>query len=199
MLIIATYVVSTETSQGRRRQHGVAKVCERVGQGLQKSVYNHQINQMQYEALERALLAVMDLDEDNLRLHRLANRTIRASSNKVSSAPSAPSATSRRPRQTKARAKTRQVRAAPKLISDVLERSPDPQMPGGPGTLRRLPGARKLPSFCCGISRLWRRSITRPDRWVWIETGSASERARPGVCINRPIDRVWVEGQPLPE
>jgi CRISPR-associated protein Cas2 len=125
MLIIATYVVSTETSQGRRRQHGVAKVCERVGQGLQKSVYNHQINQMQYEALERALLAVMDLDEDNLRLHRLANRTIRASSNKVSSAPSAPSATSRRPRQTKARAKTRQVRAAPKLISDVLERSPD--------------------------------------------------------------------------
>jgi CRISPR-associated protein Cas2 len=72
MLIIATYDVSTETSQGRRRLRRVAKVCERVGQRVQKSVFECRLNQMQYEELERALLAEIDLDEDNLRFYRLA-------------------------------------------------------------------------------------------------------------------------------
>jgi CRISPR-associated protein Cas2 len=72
MLIIATYDVSTETPQGRRRLRRVAKVCERVGQRVQKSVFECRLNQMQYEELERALLAEIDLDEDNLRFYRLA-------------------------------------------------------------------------------------------------------------------------------
>lgn len=71
MLIIATYDVSTETPQGRRRLRRVAKVCERVGQRVQKSVFECQVDQMQYEELERALLAEIDLEEDNLRFYRL--------------------------------------------------------------------------------------------------------------------------------
>lgn len=71
MLIIATYDVSTETSEGRRRLRRVAKVCLRYGQRVQKSVFECQVDQMQYEELERALLAEIDLEEDNLRFYRL--------------------------------------------------------------------------------------------------------------------------------
>ena len=71
MLIIVTYDVSTETAAGRRRLRRVAKICERVGQRVQKSVFECQVNQMQYEELERALLAEIDLEEDNLRFYRL--------------------------------------------------------------------------------------------------------------------------------
>lgn len=71
MLVIATYDVSTETREGRRRLRRVAKVCLRFGQRVQKSVFECQVNQMQYEELERTLLAEIDLDEDNLRFYRL--------------------------------------------------------------------------------------------------------------------------------
>ncbi|MFA7239357.1 MAG: CRISPR-associated endonuclease Cas2 [Sulfuricellaceae bacterium] len=71
MLIIVTYDVSTETAAGRKRLRRVAKVCERTGQRVQKSVFECSVNQMQYEDLERRLLAEIDEREDNLRLYRL--------------------------------------------------------------------------------------------------------------------------------
>ena len=71
MLVIATYDVSTETPEGRHRLRRVAKVCLRYGQRVQKSVFECQVNQMQHEDLERALLAEIDLEEDNLRFYRL--------------------------------------------------------------------------------------------------------------------------------
>ena len=72
MLIIATYDVSTENQEGRRRLRRVAKVCLRFGQRVQKSVFECQVNQMQYEKLERDLLAEVDLQEDNLRFYQLS-------------------------------------------------------------------------------------------------------------------------------
>jgi CRISPR-associated protein Cas2 len=71
MLIIVTYDVSTETRAGRRRLRRVAKVCEGMGQRVQKSVFECQVNQMQYEELERRLLGEIDEKEDNLRLYHL--------------------------------------------------------------------------------------------------------------------------------
>lgn len=71
MLIIVTYDVSTETKEGRRRLRRVAKVCESTGQRVQKSVFECKVNLMQYEDLERRLLAEIDEKEDNLRLYRL--------------------------------------------------------------------------------------------------------------------------------
>lgn len=71
MLIIVTYDVSTETREGRRRLRRVAKVCEGIGQRVQKSVFECRVNQMQYEELERKLLAEIDEKSDNLRLYRL--------------------------------------------------------------------------------------------------------------------------------
>lgn len=71
MLIIVTYDVSTETREGRKRLRRVAKVCEGIGQRVQKSVFECRVNLMQYEELERRLLAEIDEREDCLRLYRL--------------------------------------------------------------------------------------------------------------------------------
>lgn len=71
MLIIVTYDVSTETSAGRKRLRRVAKACERVGQRVQKSVFECSVNEMQFEQLERELLGEIDLEQDNLRFYRI--------------------------------------------------------------------------------------------------------------------------------
>ena len=57
MLIIVTYDVATETRAGQKRLRRVAKVCESMGQRVQKSVFECQLDEMQFEQLERRLLA----------------------------------------------------------------------------------------------------------------------------------------------
>lgn len=71
MLVLVCYDVNTETSAGRRRLRRVAKACEGVGQRVQKSVFECQIDLARMEALERKLLALIDLNTDCLRLYRL--------------------------------------------------------------------------------------------------------------------------------
>lgn len=71
MLILVSYDVSTETRAGRKRLRRVAKVCLGFGQRVQKSVFECQVDQAQYEALERQLLDEINEEEDNLRLYRL--------------------------------------------------------------------------------------------------------------------------------
>lgn len=71
MLVIVCYDVSTETRSGRRRLRRVAKVCESMGQRVQKSVFECQVTLAQLEGLERKLLAEVNLEEDRLRLYRL--------------------------------------------------------------------------------------------------------------------------------
>jgi CRISPR-associated protein Cas2 len=71
MLIIVTYDVSTETAAARKRLRRVAKACESVGQRVQKSVFECTVNDMQFEQLERRLLAEIDITQDNLRFYRI--------------------------------------------------------------------------------------------------------------------------------
>ena len=71
MLIIVTYDVSTETAAGRKRLRRVAKVCESTGQRVQKSVFECQLDLARFEALERELLAEIDVTSDCLRLYRI--------------------------------------------------------------------------------------------------------------------------------
>jgi CRISPR-associated protein Cas2 len=71
MLVIVSYDVSTETAAGRKRLRRVAKVCESMGQRVQKSVFECRVDAAQFEALERRLLAEIKLDEDCLRFYRL--------------------------------------------------------------------------------------------------------------------------------
>jgi CRISPR-associated protein Cas2 len=71
MLTIVCYDVNTETKAGRKRLRRVAKVCESMGQRVQKSVFECQVDLMQLEVLERRLLDEINLDADCLRLYRL--------------------------------------------------------------------------------------------------------------------------------
>jgi CRISPR-associated protein Cas2 len=73
MLVIVCYDVNTETREGRRRLRRVARVCEGMGQRVQKSVFECQLDLLRMEELERTLLAEIKLEEDNLRLYRLAD------------------------------------------------------------------------------------------------------------------------------
>jgi CRISPR-associated protein Cas2 len=72
MLVIACYDVSTETAEGRRRLRRVAKACERMGQRVQKSVFECSLSAMQFEELERKLLDIIDPEHDCLRFYRLS-------------------------------------------------------------------------------------------------------------------------------
>ena len=72
MLVIVCYDVSTETREGRRRLRRVAKVCESMGQRVQKSVFECQVDRAQFELLERTLLEEIKSDQDNLRFYRIA-------------------------------------------------------------------------------------------------------------------------------
>ena len=71
MLVIVCYDVATETTAGRKRLRRVAKLCEAIGQRVQKSVFECKVSAMQYEQLERALLAEIDATQDCLRFYRL--------------------------------------------------------------------------------------------------------------------------------
>lgn len=71
MLLIVCYDVNTETREGRRRLRRVAKVCEGTGQRVQKSVFECRVDLAKMEALERKLLAVINVDTDCLRLYRM--------------------------------------------------------------------------------------------------------------------------------
>ncbi len=71
MLIIVAYDVSTESAAGRKRLRRVAKACESMGQRVQKSLFECTVNDMQFEQLERTLLAEIDEAQDNLRFYRI--------------------------------------------------------------------------------------------------------------------------------
>ena len=71
MLILVCYDVNTETKVGCRRLRRVAKVCESVGQRVQKSVFECQLDLVQLEEFERKLLEEIDTEFDCLRLYRL--------------------------------------------------------------------------------------------------------------------------------
>lgn len=73
MLVIVCYDVNTETAAGRRRLRRVAKACEGVGQRVQKSVFECRFDLAGLETLERKLLAIIDLEQDCLRLYRMAD------------------------------------------------------------------------------------------------------------------------------
>ena len=71
MLVLVCYDVNTMTKAGRRRLRRVARACEGVGQRVQQSVFECQVDVAQFEALERKLLAEIDTQLDCLRFYRI--------------------------------------------------------------------------------------------------------------------------------
>lgn len=71
MEILVTYDVSTESAEGKRRLHRVAKACEAYGQRVQKSVFECQLDPASLEQLKHRLVKIIKESEDSLRFYRL--------------------------------------------------------------------------------------------------------------------------------
>lgn len=71
MMVLVTYDVSTETSEGRRRLRRIAKACESYGQRAQKSVFECVVDPAQWVALRERLSDEIDPEHDSLRFYFL--------------------------------------------------------------------------------------------------------------------------------
>lgn len=72
MQVLVAYDVNTTTPEGERRLRRVAQACVNFGQRVQKSVFECSVKEMQYEALKRELVGLIDARVDSLRFYRLA-------------------------------------------------------------------------------------------------------------------------------
>jgi CRISPR-associated protein Cas2 len=71
MLMLVTYDVGTTTPAGRRRLRRVARACLDVGQRVQNSVFECEVEPAQWAALRARLMAEIDPAADSLRFYRL--------------------------------------------------------------------------------------------------------------------------------
>lgn len=74
MLVIVSYDVNTENSDGRRRLRHVAKICLDYGQRIQNSVFECKVNAEQFEVLKHKLLKEYNEDTDSLCFFNLGNK-----------------------------------------------------------------------------------------------------------------------------
>ncbi|GHU55319.1 CRISPR-associated endoribonuclease Cas2 [Clostridia bacterium] len=73
MLILVTYDVNTETKEGRKRLHDVAKKCVAHGQRLQNSVFECNLDVAQFRKFEAEITKIIDVETDSLRFYNLGN------------------------------------------------------------------------------------------------------------------------------
>jgi len=73
MLVLVTYDVNTETSEGRRRLRRVAKACVNCGQRVQFSVFECLLDPAQWSNLRARLIDEIDEELDSLRFYFLGS------------------------------------------------------------------------------------------------------------------------------
>lgn len=73
MFVLVTYDVSTKTKEGRRRLAHVAKTCVGLGQRVQHSVFECQVDPAQFVTLKSRLLGIIEPAEDSLRFYFLGS------------------------------------------------------------------------------------------------------------------------------
>lgn len=73
MLVLITYDVSTEFSEGRKRLRKVAKLCEDYGQRVQNSVFECSIDMALWVQVKAKLLAEVNVEQDSLRFYYLGS------------------------------------------------------------------------------------------------------------------------------
>jgi CRISPR-associated protein Cas2 len=73
MLVLITYDVNTETAAGRKRLRRVAKICVDFGQRVQNSVFECNVDAVQFRLAKEKLLKEIDPKIDSLRFYFLGN------------------------------------------------------------------------------------------------------------------------------
>lgn len=74
MLVLITYDVNTETAEGKRRLRQVAKQCVNVGQRVQNSVFECNMDAAKCREVKAILEKIIDKDVDSLRFYYLGDR-----------------------------------------------------------------------------------------------------------------------------
>ena len=69
--MLITYDVNTQDKDGRRRLRRVARACLDLGQRVQNSVFECEVDPAQWAALRARLLGEIDAARDSLRFYRL--------------------------------------------------------------------------------------------------------------------------------
>lgn len=73
MMVLITYDVNTETSEGKRRLRQVARQCVNYGQRVQNSVFECSLDAAQLVMLQSKLCDLIDNNKDSLRFYMLGN------------------------------------------------------------------------------------------------------------------------------
>ncbi|EIL98034.1 CRISPR-associated endonuclease Cas2 [Rhodanobacter thiooxydans] len=71
MMILVSYDVSTISPEGEKRLRKIAKACRDLGQRVQYSVFEVEIEPAQWVVLRRRLCDLIDPSVDNLRFYHL--------------------------------------------------------------------------------------------------------------------------------
>jgi len=71
MMVLVTYDVNTQTSQGQKRLRHIAKICENFGQRVQNSVFECKVDPAQWTDLKHQLEKTIDFELDSLRYYML--------------------------------------------------------------------------------------------------------------------------------
>ena len=73
MLVLITYDVRTDTSDGKKRLRKVAKECCNYGQRVQNSVFECVMDAAKCRLVKDKLLKIIDENEDSIRFYYLGN------------------------------------------------------------------------------------------------------------------------------
>lgn len=74
MLVLITYDVNTETTEGKRRLRQVAKQCQNYGQRVQHSVFECVMDAALCRQVKHTLEGIIDKETDSLRFYYLGNQ-----------------------------------------------------------------------------------------------------------------------------
>ena len=74
MLVLITYDVNTQTSEGRKRLRQVSKACQNYGQRVQNSVFECEIDAGKLLKVKDRLIRLINTETDSLRFYNLGNK-----------------------------------------------------------------------------------------------------------------------------
>jgi CRISPR-associated protein Cas2 len=77
MLMLITYDVNTQDTEGRRRLRRVANACLDYGQRVQNSVFECEVDPARWTQLRATLIDEIDASKDSLRFYHLGAKGAR--------------------------------------------------------------------------------------------------------------------------
>lgn len=74
MLVLVSYDVSTQSVEGKKRLRHIAKLCKDFGIRVQNSVFECNVNPVQWLELKKELESICDKEFDSLRYYYLGKK-----------------------------------------------------------------------------------------------------------------------------